>query len=98
VRQRRRPDPARPRSIHIDTAHATPPRTAVELVEARDAAILAFLEDGPASFEAVCASLEEEPGWTNGQRAEACTLALRRLKLKNEIRKVGDSWMLPTHA
>lgn len=57
--------------------------------------ILEFLEDGPASFAAVCAALEEEPDWTNGQRAEACTLALRRLKLKNLVTKAGDTWMLP---
>jgi hypothetical protein len=56
--------------------------------------ILAFLEDGPATFESVCASLQEEPDWTPSQRAEACTLALRRLKLKDHIRKAGDTWML----
>ena len=72
-----------------------PPRSAVELVEARDRAILEFLADGPATFESVCASLQEEPGWTTAQRAEACTLALRRLKLKNDVVKAGDTWQLP---
>jgi hypothetical protein len=72
-------------------------RSAVELVEARDRAILAFLEDGPATFESVCASLQEEPGWTPNQREEACTLALRRLKLKDHVQKIGDSWILPKH-
>jgi len=82
----------------MDTAQPVAPapvRSAVDAVEARDRAILAFLADGPASFEAVCASLEEESHWTNGQRAEACTLALRRLKLKNLVSKAGDTWMLP---
>jgi hypothetical protein len=74
-----------------------PTRSAVELVEARDRAILAFLEDGPASFLAVVHAIPEEAEWTNGQRAEACTLALRRLHLKKLVTKAGDSWMLPSH-
>lgn len=86
-------------SIRIDTGPPVAPapvRSAVDAVEARDRAILTFLKEGEASFEAVCASLEEEASWTNGQRAEACTLALRRLKLKNLVIKAGDTWMLPS--
>lgn len=71
-----------------------PPRSAVDAVEARDRAILAFLKDGCASFEAVLNAIPEEDGWTNGQRVEACTLALRRLRLKNLVMKAGDTWML----
>jgi hypothetical protein len=70
-------------------------RSAVEAVEARDRAILAFLQDGEASFQAVLAAIPEEDGWTNGQHREACTLALRRLKLKNLVINAGDTWMLP---
>lgn len=70
-------------------------RSAVERVEARDRAILAFLEDGSASFEAVLASLAEEAGWTNGNREEACRLALRRLCLKKLVVHAGDTYMLP---
>lgn len=69
--------------------------TAVDAVEARDRAILAFLKDGEASFPAVLAALPEEDGWTNGQRSEACLLALRRLAFKKLVVKAGDTWMLP---
>ena len=69
--------------------------SAVDLVEARDRAILVFLKDGSASFEAVRHAIPEEPGWTNGQRAEACQLALRRLALKKLVVHAGDTWMLP---
>jgi len=70
-------------------------RSAVDAVEARDRAILAFLKEGEASFEAVVNAIPDEPGWTNGQRSEACMLALRRLRLKNLVMKAGDTWMLP---
>lgn len=70
-------------------------RSAVDAVEARDRAILAFLKEGSASFEAVVNAIPDEDGWTNGQRAEACTLALRRLRLKNLVTKAGSTWMLP---
>ena len=76
------------------TAPPAPVRSAVDAVEARDRAILAFLKEGAASFEAVVNAIPDEDGWTNGQRSEACTLALRRLRLKNLVMKAGDTWML----
>lgn len=86
-------------SIRIDTGQPVSPpapaRSAVDAVEERDRAILAFLKEGCASFEAVLQAIPEEVGWTNGQRAEACTLALRRLRLKNLVMKAGNTWMLP---
>lgn len=72
-----------------------PVRSAVDAVEARDRAILAFLKEGSASFEALLQAIPEEAGWTNGQRSEACMLALRRLHLKKLVVKAGDTWMLP---
>jgi len=85
-------------SIHIDTGQpaspAPAPRSAVEAVEARDRAILDFLEDGGATFQSVLASLPEEIGWSDSQRAEACTLALRRLCLTKRVVRAGDTYML----
>ena len=72
-----------------------PVRSAVDAVEARDRAILAFLKEGAASYPAVLAAIPEEPDWTDRQRAEACTLALRRLCLKNLVVHAGDTYMLP---
>ena len=73
---------------------SAPAPTAVDLVEARDRAILAFLKDGAASFPAVLNALPEDPTWTNGQREEACRLALRRLVLKNLVVTAGNTYLL----
>lgn len=85
-------------SIHIDPAPPVSPppivRSAVDAVEARDQAILAFLQEGGASYQAVLANLPEETGWTDNQRAEACTLALRRLCLSKRVVRAGDTYML----
>ncbi len=101
MRRRRRFDTAQPRSIRIDTGQpASPPipapvpRSAVDAVEARDRAILAFLGDGGASFQAVLAALHEQDDWTDAQRAEACTLALRRLCLTKRVVRTGDTYVL----
>lgn len=88
MRRRRRLDP-------LPHAPQAPPRSAVEAVDARDRAILAFLKEGAASFKAVLNALPDDATWTNGQRAEACTLALRRLRLKQLVVNAGDTWMLP---
>jgi hypothetical protein len=84
-------------SIRIDTDRPTPApiaRSAVEAVEERDAAILAFLADGAASFAAVRANVPRDPDWTDAQHAEACGLAIRRLGLKKLISRTGDTVML----
>jgi hypothetical protein len=97
-----RPQPV-PRAAQPTSARDAPqrlpsvspaPRTAVDAVEARDRAILAFLKDGAASYPAVLAAVAEEDGWSDAQRSEACTLALRRLCLKQLVVKAGDAYML----
>jgi len=86
-------------AIHVDpgqpAAPLAPVRSAVDAVEARDRAILAFLKEGSASFEAVVQAIPDEDEWTTSQRSEACMLALRRLALKGRVVKAGTTWMLP---
>lgn len=76
------------------TAGVRPPATPdVEVVKARDAAILERLRHSPASDAQLLTVLPEEAG-RHKARVEALGNVLLRLRVKRRIRKVQDGWAL----
>ncbi len=66
----------------------------VEVVKARDEAILAALKVRPWPYGGLLTVLPDEPGQTFDQRETALKSALIRLRVKKLICEVGDVWRL----
>jgi hypothetical protein len=48
----------------------------------------------PATFAALMNVMPIEPGQTVQQREEACAMATRRLRIKNQIRQIENGWAI----
>lgn len=87
--------PSRP--AHVTTRSGTATTTTAAIVEARDAAILRFLErhDGVASHKDLIGALPtDDPAKTLDAKKEALKLALMRLRAKHLIDRTADTWSL----
>lgn len=87
-----------PTPADISTAASRPdagPRHPADVVRARDAAVLAFVQQhSPVTEDRLVAALPPEPGQTAEQRRQALERSLARLKLRDRaVRQTcGGAW------
>lgn len=61
-------------------------------MKARDQAILDRLRIGPATVEQLATVLPDEDGFSDADRAIACSSALIRLRVKKQVTLMGGNW------
>jgi hypothetical protein len=89
-RRRRSPDraPAKPRTPAAASVASAP----VDIVTARDQAILAAIRLRPWTAEGLVSVLPAEPGQTDTERRTALSSALIRLRVKKQAIEVNGQW------